>query len=136
MLTIPLGRDAVFAPLTRVYGKERLPHLLDGYTVEKESFWVKDQENRWVQTDKETALNFEASAGSWDPLQNVLSGKQEIVPDFLYRLTFYVPDEFRFTSAIIGNRPLKSETDGNNVTIWFGDSAVTEREWKLYFEKK
>jgi len=71
LLTIPVGKDAVFAPLCRVYGRERLPRLLDGYLVEKEVFWVKDQENRWVQTDKETALNFEASAGSWDPLQNV-----------------------------------------------------------------
>lgn len=71
LLTIPVGRDAVFAPLCRVYGRERLPRLLDGYVVEKEAFWVKDQENRWVQTDRETALDFEASAGSWDPLQNV-----------------------------------------------------------------
>ncbi|MGC9025812.1 MAG: hypothetical protein ACP5NB_13460, partial [Chloroflexia bacterium] len=38
---------------------------------EKEAFWVKDQENRWVQADKEAALSFQASAGSWDPLQNV-----------------------------------------------------------------
>ncbi len=71
LLTIPVGQDAVFAPLCRVYGKERLPRLLDGYIVQKEAFWVKDRENRWVQADKETALNFEASAGSWDPLQNV-----------------------------------------------------------------
>lgn len=71
LLTIPLGQDAVFTPLTRVYGRERLPRLLEGYVVEKEAFWVKDQENRWVQADRETALDFEASAGSWDPLQNV-----------------------------------------------------------------
>ncbi len=71
LLTIPVGQDAVFAPLCRVYGRERLPRLLDGYIVEKEIFWVKDRENRWVQADRETALNFEASAGSWDPWQNV-----------------------------------------------------------------
>lgn len=62
LLTIPVGQDAVFAPWHRVYGKERLPRLLDGYVVEKEEFWVKDQENRWIPCDKETALNFEASA--------------------------------------------------------------------------
>lgn len=71
LLTIPVGRDAVFAPLCRVYGRERLPRLLEGFVVEKETFWVKDRENRWVQADKETALDFEASAGSWDPLQNI-----------------------------------------------------------------
>lgn len=71
LLTIPVGQDAVFAPLCRVYGKERLPRLLNGYLVESEDFWVKDRENRWVQCEKETALKFEASAGSWDPRQNV-----------------------------------------------------------------
>jgi glycosyltransferase involved in cell wall biosynthesis/2-polyprenyl-3-methyl-5-hydroxy-6-metoxy-1,4-benzoquinol methylase len=71
LLTIPIGCDAVFAPLCRVYGRERLPRLLEGYVVEKELFWVKDQENRWVQGAKDAALNFEAFAGSWDPMQNV-----------------------------------------------------------------
>jgi SAM-dependent methyltransferase len=71
LLTIPVGRDAVFAPLCRVYGQERLPSLIDGYVVEKEDYWVKNHDNRWVQTDRDSALAFEASAGSWDALQNV-----------------------------------------------------------------
>jgi SAM-dependent methyltransferase len=71
LLTIPLGRDAVFAPLCRVYGQERLPLLLKGYAVQAEVYWVKDPSNRWVPSDRETAMCFEASAGSWDPLQNV-----------------------------------------------------------------
>ena len=70
LLTIPVGQDGVFAPLTRVYGPKRLPRLLEGYTVVEEAFWVKDEQNRWVLCDRETALNFEASGGSWDPLQN------------------------------------------------------------------
>jgi len=69
LLTIPVGQDAVFAPFCRVYGQKRLHRLLDGYGVEQEAFWVKDQENRWVLCDKEIALNFEASAGSTSPLQ-------------------------------------------------------------------
>ena len=71
LLTIPVGHDAVFAPLCRVYGKERLPRLLGGFLVEKEEFWVKDEKNRWVPCDREVALNFQASANSWDPLRNV-----------------------------------------------------------------
>jgi hypothetical protein len=71
LLTVPVGRDAVFAPLCRVYGAQRLPRLLEGYRVEKEVFWVKDSRNRWLLADKEKALKFKASAGSWDPLQNV-----------------------------------------------------------------
>ena len=71
LLKVPVGQDAVFAPLARVYGGQRLPQLLNDYVVEKEEFWVKDGQNRWTLCDKETALDFKASAGSWDPLQNV-----------------------------------------------------------------
>jgi len=71
LLTIPVGKDAVFKPLTRVYGKKRLSRLFDGYIIEKKMFWIKDQENRWVPCAEETALNLETTAGSWDPLQNM-----------------------------------------------------------------
>lgn len=71
LLTIPVGQDAVFPPLCRVYGAQRLPRLLEGYKVEKEAFWVKDNQNRWVLTEKEAALNFKAKADSWNPLKNV-----------------------------------------------------------------
>jgi SAM-dependent methyltransferase len=71
LCTIPVGQDAVFAPLTRIYGIKRLPKLLEGFTVEKEDFWVKDNENRWIEANKEAALGFKAEAGSWNPLKNV-----------------------------------------------------------------
>jgi SAM-dependent methyltransferase len=71
LLTIPVGQEAIFAPLSRVYGSQRLPQLLNGYRIEKAVFWVKDAENRWVLCDRDTALNFKASAGSWNPLRNV-----------------------------------------------------------------
>ena len=70
LLTIPIGQDAVFAPLHRIYGRQRLALLLNGYIVEKEEFWVKDRQNRWIQCDREIAFNFQAQAGSWDPLKN------------------------------------------------------------------
>jgi glycosyltransferase involved in cell wall biosynthesis len=71
LLTIPVGKDAVFHPFHRIYGMERLPLLLKGYKVEKEAFWVKNGNNRWVLSSREKALNFEASAGSCDALQDV-----------------------------------------------------------------
>ena len=57
ILTIPCGKDFVFAPLHRVYGKDRLPLLLKGYTVEEEQYWLKDKENKWVIATKNEALN-------------------------------------------------------------------------------
>lgn len=67
LLTIPVGQDSVFMPVHRVYGVERLPRLLDGFEVQKEMFWVKDSENRWIVSDKEAALQFQASGASSDP---------------------------------------------------------------------
>jgi len=58
-------------PLCRVYGTQRLPQLLEGFTIEKEIFWTKDNQNQWVNCGKDEALGFKASAGSWDPLENV-----------------------------------------------------------------
>lgn len=57
LLTIPVGKDAIFFPLHRVYGPERLTSLLDGFMVEKKEYWVKDHKNRWVRVDEEVALN-------------------------------------------------------------------------------
>lgn len=57
LLTIPVGKDAVFSPLHRVYGEIRLPLLLDGYAIGKEQYWAKNTENRWIQVTKEEALN-------------------------------------------------------------------------------
>ncbi len=60
LLTIPAGRDAVHAPLHRVYGPARLPRLLEGFQVEREEYWVKDRQNCWVQHTRDVALSFEA----------------------------------------------------------------------------
>lgn len=57
LLTIPVGQDAVFAPLHRVYGVERLPKLLDGYVIKRENYWIKNKQNRWVMVDRNVALN-------------------------------------------------------------------------------
>lgn len=60
LLTIPVGQDAIFPALHRVYGPERLPRLLQGYIIEDEEYWVKDAQNRWVKSRKEDALTREA----------------------------------------------------------------------------
>lgn len=59
LLTIPVGCDAVVAPLHRVYGRERLPKLLKKYIIEKEEYWVKDDQNRWIAVEKSIALDRE-----------------------------------------------------------------------------
>lgn len=71
LLTIPVGRDAVHAPWHRVYGYKRLPILLKGYRVDEESFWVKNQDNRWVSCSKETALDFKSQVASRRPFRGI-----------------------------------------------------------------
>jgi SAM-dependent methyltransferase len=59
LMTAPCGRDAVMAPWCRVYGRERLPRLLAAFQVAKERYWVKNNSNQWVTSEREAALNFE-----------------------------------------------------------------------------
>jgi len=57
LLTIPVGRDAVFPPLHRVYGPTRLPRLLEGFGVMSREYWTKGEDNRWHVVDEDAALD-------------------------------------------------------------------------------
>jgi SAM-dependent methyltransferase len=69
LATLPCGRDMVVSPWHRVYGNDRLPRLLNGFEIERELFWVKDAENRWVKTDRHMALDFTPCVHPTDPHQ-------------------------------------------------------------------
>jgi SAM-dependent methyltransferase len=62
LLTIPCGKDAVFGPFHRVYGAQRLHILLSGYSIEKQTFWAKEKDNRWKLCSRDQALAFQPSA--------------------------------------------------------------------------
>jgi len=61
LLTIPIGLDAVWRPLHRIYGPQRLPRLLEGYRVISKRCWTKDWFNRWVLTGESDALRLLSS---------------------------------------------------------------------------
>lgn len=67
LMTAPCGRDAVLAPWCRVYGSRRLSRLFQSFNIEKEEYWTKDMRNRWVQSNRETALNFQPRYDRFDP---------------------------------------------------------------------
>jgi len=71
VMTVPVGSDAVFPPLSRIYGPARLPRLLKGFLIDKQEYWIKDELNRWQQCEREEALQAEAASGSASPLQNI-----------------------------------------------------------------
>ena len=59
LMTIPCGRDAAIVPWHRVYGRERLPRLLEQFAVEEQVFWAKRSDNRWYVTTAQDALSYE-----------------------------------------------------------------------------
>jgi SAM-dependent methyltransferase len=60
ILTIPVGRDSVFAPRHRIYGEERLPRLLGRYRTVEEQYWAKEG-TAWKPVDRATAVATEGS---------------------------------------------------------------------------
>jgi hypothetical protein len=70
ILTVPVGQDAIFAPLHRVYGAERLPKLLKGYEVLTDSYWIKGQDNRWINVSRDRALSEQTFTTGFDSQRN------------------------------------------------------------------
>lgn len=62
LLTLPIGRDRVFAPFHRVYGSDRLKRILNGFDVVKREFWRKDAQNLWNIVPEEEAVQYESLA--------------------------------------------------------------------------
>jgi len=67
LLTIPVGRDAVIAPLHRVYGATRLPKLLQRFNILEQVFWVKNADNVWRTADQHDAMGYIATGDVSDP---------------------------------------------------------------------
>lgn len=56
ILTIPVGRDAVF-PQHRIYGHKRLPQLLENYKIQSEEYWKKYDNQKWKKCPRSEALD-------------------------------------------------------------------------------
>jgi len=65
LLTTPVGLDAVHSPLHRVYGRARLPRLLEHWTPTSVSYWAKNSANRWTPVREDEALSWQSSAHSY-----------------------------------------------------------------------
>lgn len=57
LLTIPVGLDSVHYPWHRVYGRDRLPLLLEGFIVAQARFLAKNPRGPWYETTMQNALN-------------------------------------------------------------------------------
>jgi SAM-dependent methyltransferase len=72
ILTVPVGMDMVFAPWHRIYGMERLPRLIEGFSIESECFFVKHPGNPWCLAQRAEAVTFDANGLSYALGQFVL----------------------------------------------------------------
>jgi hypothetical protein len=75
-LTIPMGVDGVYRPFHRVYGRERLPRLFEGFEEEKSRFLVKEPYGAWHAGDRNAALEYNASAQRYALGEYVLRKKK------------------------------------------------------------
>jgi SAM-dependent methyltransferase len=65
ILTIPVGQDAIIRPYHRIYGEKTLPNLINNYNILNQEYWAKREYNKWVQVNKENALNVDATKGPY-----------------------------------------------------------------------
>jgi Caenorhabditis protein of unknown function, DUF268 len=56
-LTVPVGRDTVHKPWHRVYGRERLPQLLQGFEIVGQRFLDKEPWGPWHEVTMDAALD-------------------------------------------------------------------------------
>jgi SAM-dependent methyltransferase len=56
-LTVPVGRDTVHRPWHRVYGRERLPQLLQGFEIVGQRFLNKEPWGPWHEVSMDVALD-------------------------------------------------------------------------------
>ena len=67
LMTAPCGQDAILAPWCRVYGAQRLPSILAPFDVLKETYWIKNDRNQWVESTRDSALGFQPRNDSTNP---------------------------------------------------------------------
>jgi Caenorhabditis protein of unknown function, DUF268 len=61
LLTIPVGRDALYLPFHRVYGRDRLPRLLSRFNVIESRFLTKEPWEPWQVADPDEAIDYRAT---------------------------------------------------------------------------
>jgi len=73
LVTVPVGCDTVHSPWHRVYGKERLPRLLNGFAIKRSCFWTKTPWGPWYETTLKHALEHPVSVHRYALGQFVLT---------------------------------------------------------------
>jgi len=81
-LTVPMGVDGVFRPFHRVYGRQRLPRLLEGFELVKARFLVKQPWGPWRAANQDAALDYPADIRRYALAEFLLrNAEDEGLPD-------------------------------------------------------
>jgi len=73
ILTVPAGKDAVYKPWHRVYGRKRIGSLLSGFQIKSSAGFTKEPWGPWRRGTLEEALEFPATAARYGLAQLVLT---------------------------------------------------------------
>ncbi len=65
-----------------------------------------------------------------------IKGRSRVIVDDKYVMTFYVPDNYKFTGAKVNGAEAKTESDGNILKISWLPKKTESTGWELNFEKK
>jgi 2-polyprenyl-3-methyl-5-hydroxy-6-metoxy-1,4-benzoquinol methylase len=55
-LTLPIGQDDTIYPMHRIYGKNRLPTILQGFNILQQEYWGKNNDHIWQNISDEYAF--------------------------------------------------------------------------------
>ena len=58
ILTVPAGKDAVYKPWHRVYGRGRMPQLLEGFQIVRSQGYVKEPWGPWRKSTLQEAIEY------------------------------------------------------------------------------
>jgi SAM-dependent methyltransferase len=77
-LTIPVGRDGIYRPWHRIYGRQRFPKLLEGFEIRQANYFVKEPWGPWEKAPRDVALDFPADVSRY-ALAELMLRKRTII---------------------------------------------------------
>lgn len=65
LLTIPFGRGKIIRPYNRIYDSTLMNRLVEGFKIEKEEYFMEDQDDDWAACSKSAAGNNNSTKNSY-----------------------------------------------------------------------
>ncbi|MBI9018286.1 MAG: NPCBM/NEW2 domain-containing protein [Phycisphaerae bacterium] len=67
-------------------------------------------------------------------LDNAIDGRSRVIVGDLYVMTFYVPNGYEFTGAVVNEQNAKTELEGNVLKVYYLPEETGSVGWKIFFK--